>query len=133
MTLHEICYFINFHLIQFSEECLQECKSKFGCRWFTFHSHKSPEVMCVLYSDCPSLDEACETCISGERRCEDGSSTTSTTTYTTRTTTTTTATTTTTTTTTNPTTTTTTTTTTTSSKPGKNVSFLFIEGGRQQI
>jgi hypothetical protein len=29
-----------------------------------------------LFRDCPSLDETCETCISGERRCEDESSTT---------------------------------------------------------
>jgi hypothetical protein len=32
-----------------------------------------------LFSDCPTLDDTCETCISGERRCEEdeeGSTTT---------------------------------------------------------
>jgi len=31
-----------------------------------------------LFNDCPTLDETCETCISGERRCEDVGSTTTT-------------------------------------------------------
>ncbi len=40
---------------------------------------KSPKPLCILFSDCPTLDETCETCISGERRCEEdeeGSTTT---------------------------------------------------------
>ena len=60
------------------EECLQDCKDNLGCRWFTFHSFKSPKSMCILYYDCATLDETCDTCISGERRCEDGSTTTTT-------------------------------------------------------
>jgi hypothetical protein len=45
-----------------------------------------------LFNDCPTLDETCETCISGERRCEDEGSTTTTETATTETATTTTTT-----------------------------------------
>ncbi len=51
---------------------------------------KSPKPLCILFSDCPTLDETCETCISGERRCEDEGSTTTTETATTETATTTT-------------------------------------------
>ncbi len=64
------------------EECLQDCKDNLGCRWFTFHSFKTPKSMCILYYDCPTLDMTCDTCISGERRCQ-GSTTTTTSTTTT--------------------------------------------------
>ena len=57
---------------QSKEECLEECKITFGCKWFTFHQYKSPQPACLLFSDCSSIDETCETCISGERRCQSG-------------------------------------------------------------
>jgi hypothetical protein len=38
-----------------------------------------------LFSDCPTLDETCETCISGERRCEEDEEGSTTTTETTTT------------------------------------------------
>ncbi len=80
--------------IQTAKECLQLCDSTHGCRWFTFYTLVP---VCVLFENCPTIDESCEDCISGERRCIDEvvSSTTeitSTTTETTSTTTTTTST-----------------------------------------
>jgi len=54
-----------------ANDCLQLCNSTFGCRWFTFHS---PSSECLLYQTCPAIDETCEACISGERRCIEESS-----------------------------------------------------------
>ena len=76
---------------QTKEDCLAECQSTFGCKWFTFRTFKSPQPVCFLFSDCPSIDETCETCISGERRCEQGGLSTTTITTTTSVTSTTTA------------------------------------------
>jgi hypothetical protein len=72
-----------------AEDCLQLCNATRGCRWFSFYT-LVPE--CVLFKNCPSIDESCEDCVSGERRCidEDMSSTTEVTTTTTEMTTTTT-------------------------------------------
>ena len=64
---------------QTKEDCLAECQNTFGCKWFTFRSYKSPQPVCFLFSDCPAIDETCETCISGERRCEEGGQSTTTT------------------------------------------------------
>ena len=51
------------------EDCLQLCDLTLGCRWFTFFTSGSE---CVLLQNCPTIDESCEDCISGERRCIDG-------------------------------------------------------------
>jgi len=47
-------------------ECLHLCKSDEECNWFTFY-----EVFyeCVLYRDCPTIDETCSRCFSGEHSC----------------------------------------------------------------
>ena len=37
-------------------------------RWFTFNS---ADNVCTLTLSCPVLDDSCETCLSGERDCED--------------------------------------------------------------
>lgn len=47
-------------------DCLLLCNSTFGCRWFTYHL---PSSECLLYLNCLTIDESCEDCISGERRC----------------------------------------------------------------
>jgi len=49
-----------------AEDCLQICNSTVSCRWFTFEATASE---CILLETCPTIDESCETCISGERRC----------------------------------------------------------------
>jgi hypothetical protein len=56
-----------------AEECLQLCDSTFGCRWFTFFSTASE---CILLKSCSTVDESCEACLSGERRCVEVTSTT---------------------------------------------------------
>ncbi len=38
------------------------------CRWFTYFQEFS---VCSLLFDCPSIDESCEDCLSGEYRCKD--------------------------------------------------------------
>jgi hypothetical protein len=48
------------------EECLDLCKSDPACFWFTFF--KAP-TECVLYSNCPTLDNTCLDCVSGQRSC----------------------------------------------------------------
>jgi hypothetical protein len=54
--------------LQTEKECLQLCDSTRGCRWFTFYTLVP---VCVLFENCPSINESCEDCISGERRCID--------------------------------------------------------------
>ena len=49
-----------------AEDCLQLCNSTVTCRWFTFEATGSE---CILLTSCPTIDESCETCTSGERRC----------------------------------------------------------------
>ena len=65
------------NLVQFEEkcdsyeQCLNLCKESQGCRWFTFASlESSNKSECILLNDCNTLDETCEKCLSGERRCE---------------------------------------------------------------
>ena len=72
-----------FTVAENKEECLRVCKETFGCKWFTFHGFKSPESTCILYYDCQDFDESCDTCVSGERRCDEETSTTASTTTTT--------------------------------------------------
>ena len=50
------------------EECLDQCKATQGCKWFTFGDDPAP--FCLLFHDCPILDETCSSCISGEGRCQ---------------------------------------------------------------
>ncbi len=54
--------------MQTAKDCLQLCESTRGCRWSTFYTLVP---VCVLFENCPSIDESCEYCISGERRCID--------------------------------------------------------------
>jgi hypothetical protein len=54
--------------MQTAKDCLQLCDSTRGCRWFTFYTLVP---VCVLFENCPSIDESSEDCISGERRCID--------------------------------------------------------------
>ncbi len=51
-----------------AKDCLQLCHSTRGCRWFTFYTLVP---VCALFKNCPSIDESCKDCISGERRCID--------------------------------------------------------------
>jgi hypothetical protein len=61
------------------DECLQQCKDAEGCGWFTFLAKNEKKHSCILYRDCPAIDESCSNCISGESRCEVEISTTTTT------------------------------------------------------
>ena len=44
---------------------------QFGCSWFTFQSQPELESVCILFTECFTVDETCEHCVSGERRCQD--------------------------------------------------------------
>ncbi len=50
------------------EECLGLCKTTDGCSWFT---HIQSSSVCLLMTDCQTLDESCDDCISGEVTCEE--------------------------------------------------------------
>ena len=54
------------------EECLELCKQEEGCKWFTYYGRTRVGQSCVLFRDCPELQEDCEACVSGERRCKTG-------------------------------------------------------------
>jgi len=58
-----------------ADDCLQLCSSTFGCHWFTFYARA---LECVILKTCSTIDESCNECISGERRCIAESSTTAT-------------------------------------------------------
>ena len=58
------------------QDCLQLCKETNKCRWFTFIEKNDAGDFCILYHDCPIIDESCSACISGETRCEEDLSTT---------------------------------------------------------
>ena len=49
------------------EDCLRLCQVEPSCRWFTFYE---PSSLCILMKNCPTIDESCTTCVSGERRCK---------------------------------------------------------------
>jgi hypothetical protein len=57
-----------FHseLIESADECLLLCNSFDSCEWFTFVTALSE---CQLRDSCPTIDETCSSCISGERGC----------------------------------------------------------------
>ena len=48
------------------EECLSACQSNANCEWFTYHI---PSKACVMYENCPTLDESCISCVTGKRTC----------------------------------------------------------------
>ena len=50
------------------EDCLSLCKITEGCNWFT---HIQSSSVCLLLTDCQTLDELCDDCISGEVTCEE--------------------------------------------------------------
>ncbi len=58
-----------------AQDCLQLCNSTSGCRWFTFYQSVSE---CILFRNCPTIDESCEDCVSGERQCIDETTSTTT-------------------------------------------------------
>ncbi len=58
-----------------AQDCLWLCNSTSGCRWFTFYQSV---YECILFRNCPTIDESCEDCVSGERRCIDETTSTTT-------------------------------------------------------
>ena len=48
------------------DECLNLCKSDLTCSWFTYFKVPSE---CVLYANCPEVDETCLECVTGEKGC----------------------------------------------------------------
>lgn len=52
-------------------------RSQAGCRWFTFYEIGSE---CILFKNCATLDQSCQECVSGERRCSQATTTIATTT-----------------------------------------------------
>ncbi len=48
------------------DDCLNLCKNDGDCSWFSFDPQRN---VCFLFKDCPSLDEACQDCVSGEKGC----------------------------------------------------------------
>jgi hypothetical protein len=58
-----------------AQDCLMLCNSTLGCRWFTYYQSVSE---CILFRNCPTVDESCEDCVSGERRCIDETTSTTT-------------------------------------------------------
>ncbi len=50
------------------EECLKLCKTTEGCKWFT---HIQSSSVCLLLTDCQTLDESCDDCFSGEVTCDE--------------------------------------------------------------
>jgi hypothetical protein len=48
------------------EECLVFCKGDPTCTWFTYFPAAKE---CFLFSDCPTIDETCTECLSGEFSC----------------------------------------------------------------
>ena len=47
-------------------ECALACGMEDDCEYYTFEEKYGH---CVLYEDCDSYDDTCETCKSGERPC----------------------------------------------------------------
>jgi len=57
----------HFEKTESKEDCLNLCKTTLGCRWFTFWEPSSP---CFLFKNCPTFDDSCDNCVSGESRCQ---------------------------------------------------------------
>jgi hypothetical protein len=49
------------------EKCSDLCKSYGGCGWFTYDAFPS---VCLLFKDCPTLDESFESCSSSSSLCK---------------------------------------------------------------
>ena len=70
---------INSDIVDTAEDCLEDCKSTKGCKWFSFANFaESEKSICFIYRDCATLevDESCTSCVSGEQRCQSGTDTT---------------------------------------------------------
>ena len=48
------------------EGCVENCQIITDCNFWT---HDSIQSLCYLFADCPSLDESCSECVSGQRNC----------------------------------------------------------------
>ena len=64
---------IHFEEASTQEECLEICKKEEGCKWFTYYNRTRVGQSCVLFHDCPVLQDDCDGCVSGEKRCETAS------------------------------------------------------------
>ena len=49
--------------------CLRTCKSNPVCEWFTY---TESAMSCVMYSDCPAIDDSCPDCHTGQKACNPG-------------------------------------------------------------
>ncbi len=47
-------------------ECYQACQQNIDCLWYTYDRAYD---LCLLYQNCPILDQRCETCISSQSLC----------------------------------------------------------------
>merc|ERR1712062_562877 len=53
-------------------QCLEICKVKTDCKWYSFHYYAEDEFNCVLYSTCESVvdhDDNSWGCVSGRKNC----------------------------------------------------------------
>lgn len=57
---------IHYEPVASKDHCLLLCRNSTGCKWYT---HDTTTTLCFLYSTCPTLDESCGTCMSGESGC----------------------------------------------------------------
>ncbi|TRY69011.1 hypothetical protein TCAL_12017 [Tigriopus californicus] len=49
------------------ENCLETCQTDSECNWFTFDTS---DGTCYHFNSCPTVDDSCFTCVSGESSCE---------------------------------------------------------------
>ena len=57
---------LDLDIVANEDACLAWCESKSGCNWFTFFK---PAAECILFRTCPTIDDTCSDCISGESSC----------------------------------------------------------------
>ncbi len=50
-------------------QCLKDCQINMDCQWYTFNEDIN---LCLLFETCPTVDETCSTCTSGENGCSLG-------------------------------------------------------------
>ena len=48
------------------QDCQEQCRSLQDCEWYTYYVESST---CFTYADCPTLDETCIPCMTGQRGC----------------------------------------------------------------
>lgn len=58
---------LGFGIVTDTDACLDLCAGDYRCNWWSFDSS---DGFCTLTDDCPTLDQSCETCISGQKDCE---------------------------------------------------------------